>query len=102
MSDLLRATDALCTGGRNAPPGEPRPRTKADIIRNMAGQLAQWDYLLPGDYMPDPPLVRHWLFWKRPLPITQDLEVWAGMIARARSLMDLEAAAAAIDRKVRP
>ena len=82
------------------PPSPPPPESgAAEIVREMRAQLANWDYLLPGDFMPEPPLVRHWLFWKRPLPITPELQVWAGEIARARSLMDLAAAAKIIEEE---
>jgi hypothetical protein len=69
----------------------------ATIVHEMRAQLANYDYLLPGDFIPDPPLRKRWFRWRPAFEITQDMIVWAGEIARARSLMDLEQAAEMIE-----
>lgn len=85
------------------PPAPPPPRSgAAEIVRNMRRQLAHWGYLLPGDFWPEPPKVRDWLGRERPLKFTSDVEVWVGRIARARSLMDLEAAAKLLEARETP
>jgi hypothetical protein len=63
----------------------------------MRAQLANYDYLLPGDFIPEPPLRKRWFRWRAAFEITQDMIVWAGEIARARSLMDLKQAAELIE-----
>lgn len=84
------------------PPAPLPPKSgAAELVREMRAQLAHWDYLLPGKCRdwPKPPMERHWFFWRRPVRITFDLETWAGEMARARSLMDLKAAADMLEEK---
>jgi hypothetical protein len=71
----------------------------SEVVRQMRASLAYYDYLLPGDWLPEPPLRKSWFRWKPSFEVTQDLVVWAGTVARARSLMDLEAAASAIEAR---
>lgn len=64
----------------------------ARIVGQIRAQLAYYDFLLPGDYVPDPPLRRQWFRWRPAFAVTDDMLIWAGTIARARSLMDLKSA----------
>jgi len=64
----------------------------------MRASLAHYDYLLPGDYVGEAPWRKRWFRWGPAFAITDELLVWAGGIARARSLMDLDAAADAIEK----
>jgi hypothetical protein len=74
----------------------------ADIVRQMAAQLAYYDFLLPGDYVPDVPVRKRWFRWRPSFEVTQDMIEWAGAMARARSLMDLKNAANLIDEASQP
>jgi hypothetical protein len=65
-------------------------RAPVEIIGQIRAQLAMYDWLLPGDFMPEPPMVKRWFRWRPAFAVTQELMVWAGTIARARSLMDLK------------
>lgn len=67
-------------------------------LRALRSQLAQFDFLLPGDYWKTirPPTYRDWLGRSRPMQITIEMETWAGEIARARVLMDLDSILAAL------
>jgi hypothetical protein len=89
------SADAGCATAQsliaNLETGCPRV-TAANIVSEMIVQLANWDYLLPNDFIPDPPLRKRWFRWRPAFEITQDMIVWAGEIARARSLMDLKQA----------
>lgn len=69
----------------------------ADIVRQMRAQLAYYDFLLPGDFVPEVPLRKRWFRWRPVFEVTQDMIEWAGAMARARSLMDLDYAAKLID-----
>ena len=60
------------------------------ILRSMRSQLAMFDFLWPGEFCPAMPKVRHWRFWKRTPANFADFELWAGGMARARVLMDLD------------
>lgn len=71
----------------------------AGTIRQMRADLSQYDFLLPDDYVPEPAWRKRWFRWGPAFTITDDMLVWAGQIARARSLMDLEAAASAIEAR---
>ena len=71
--------------------------TPLETLHQMRAQLAQYDFLLPGDYVPDPPLVKRWFRWRPAFEVTQQHLVWAGDIARARSLMDLQSAIDALE-----
>jgi hypothetical protein len=61
-----------------------------EIVRQAHAQLAWYDFLLPGDFVPDPPLRKRWFKWRPAFVVTDDMIRWAGQIARARSLMDLK------------
>jgi hypothetical protein len=69
----------------------------AGIVHDMRAQLANYDFLLPEDYVPEVPLRKRWFRWRPAFEVTQDLIVWAGDMARARSLMDLAQAASLIE-----
>lgn len=70
----------------------------AKLVREMRSSLANYDYLLPGRWTPpDPPLERGWFGRSRSMHVTDAMIVWAGQIARERSLMDLGAAADMIE-----
>jgi hypothetical protein len=71
----------------------------AKIVHDMRSQLAYYDYLLPGDYVPEAPWRKRWFRWGPAFEITDELIEWAGTIARARSLMDLAQAAALIEEQ---
>lgn len=73
----------------------------ARIVRQMRASLANYDYLLPGDYVPEAPLVKRWFRWRPAFTITDQMIEWAGGIARARTLMDLEQAADEIEQEAR-
>lgn len=60
------------------------------LIDDMRSQLAMFDYLLPGDWLPEPPMEKRWFRWRPAFAVTQGMVVWAGGIARARVLMDLD------------
>ena len=68
----------------------------ARIVGQIRAQLAYYDYLLPDDYVPEPPMQKRWFRWRPAFAITDDMLIWAGTIARARSLMDLKSAEEAI------
>lgn len=68
----------------------------AHIVGQIHAQLQYYDYLLPGDFVPDPPMRKRWFRWRPAFAITDDMLIWAGTIARARSLMDLKSAVDAI------
>lgn len=71
-----------------------------DMVRRMHSDLAQYDYLLPGDYVPEPPLRKHWFRWRPAFAVTDAMLIWAGGIARARTLMDLKSVEDAIAQDI--
>ena len=74
----------------------PSPSERNAVVRllqDIHAQLAYYDYLLPGDFVPDPPWRKRWFRWGPAFKVTDDLIIWAGQIARKRSLMDLKSAA---------
>lgn len=62
------------------------------VVGEIRAQLAYYDFLLPGDYVPDPPLQKRWFRWRPAFAVTNEMLVWAGDLARARTLMDLQSA----------
>lgn len=71
-------------------------KSAAEIVGQVRASLAYYDFLLPGDYVPEPPLIKRWFRWRPAFIVTDDMLIWAGTLARARSLMDLKSAEEAI------
>ncbi len=70
---------------------EPDRSRAVTLLESMWEGLRQFDYLLPGDWLPPtPPATADWLGRARTLPVTDDMIRWAGEVARARSLLDLK------------
>lgn len=64
----------------------------AKIVGQIRADLAYYDFLLPGDYVPEPPTRKCWFRWRPAFTVTDDMLIWAGELARARVLMDLQSA----------
>jgi hypothetical protein len=72
----------------------PNPCEAADTLQQVWDQLVQFDFLLPGSWLPPKgPTRTNWLGQAVPIPVDFPLQEWAGEVARARVLMDIKSAA---------